>query len=278
MMHNPRARAPLLANVPHSSTLIPSWVRMPLLLTDHELEAELLRMTDRYVDELFGGVEAIGGTSVVYRYSRLVVDPERFEDEEKEIMVSVGMGVIYTKDSLGRPLRAGPPSPEERARLLDVFYRPYHRELDTATHALLDEFGKCLILDCHSFPSQALPYELDQDPHRPDICLGTDSFHTPLPLIELLEGFLRSYGLTVVRNRPFEGTYVPLRFLGKDPRARSIMIEINRRLYMNEETGEKLDSFVSVRRVMDELVRLLVSHFRGWPGRSSTRERWIGGS
>jgi hypothetical protein len=39
--------------------------------------------------------------------------------------------------------------------------------------------GVCLIVDCHSFASVALPYELDQTSERADICVGTDSFHTP---------------------------------------------------------------------------------------------------
>ena len=30
-----------------------------------------------------------------------------------------------------------------------------------------------------TFDTVALPYELDQNPARPDICIGTDEFHTP---------------------------------------------------------------------------------------------------
>jgi hypothetical protein len=35
---------------------------------------------------------------------------------------------------------------------------------DVAAHQ-----GICLIIDCHSFPSVALPYELDQTAYRADI-------------------------------------------------------------------------------------------------------------
>jgi hypothetical protein len=34
------------------------------------------------------------------------------------------------------------------------------------------ELGRCLIIDCHSFPSVALPYELDQREERADFCIG----------------------------------------------------------------------------------------------------------
>ena len=38
--------------VPHSSTYLPMHIRREILLDDNELESELQKMTDRYVDEL----------------------------------------------------------------------------------------------------------------------------------------------------------------------------------------------------------------------------------
>jgi len=96
---------PLLVNIPHSSTYIPREMKVKFLLSNKTLQSELLRMTDRYTDEIFSCVAELGGISVVYNYSRLVLDPERFRDDKKEIMVAKGMGVIYSKDSNGRKLR-----------------------------------------------------------------------------------------------------------------------------------------------------------------------------
>lgn len=36
--------------IPHSSTRIPDDIRKNILLSDHELELELLRMTDAFTD------------------------------------------------------------------------------------------------------------------------------------------------------------------------------------------------------------------------------------
>ena len=49
--------------------------------------------------------------------------------------------------------------------------------------------NKVLIIDCHSFPKYPLPYELNQQTDRPEICIGTDSFHTSekLRIAKLLE-------------------------------------------------------------------------------------------
>jgi len=74
---------------------------------------------------------------------------------------------------------------------------------------LLEKFGKCLILDCHSFSSFPLSFELDQDPERPDICIGTDKTHTPPSLIDSMENFFTNIHIKTFRNKPYSGTYVP---------------------------------------------------------------------
>ena len=65
----------------------------------------------------------------------------------------------------GQPLRVAP-SPDERERLIDAWYRPHHRALTVAVDGVLAQSGVCLVLDCHSFPSVPLPYEPDQSPDR----------------------------------------------------------------------------------------------------------------
>jgi N-formylglutamate deformylase len=164
----------LILHVPHSSKYIPDCERQWLLLSDDELQQELLHMTDAYTDQLF----AIPGAVIVrYPISRLVADPERFEDDSDEVMAKVGMGVIYARTSNGHVLRE-PPTPDEREAVLKQYYRPHHQMLTRAMDEALTNGGSCLVIDCHSFPQMALPYELDRNPVRPDICIGTDEFHT----------------------------------------------------------------------------------------------------
>ena len=54
---------PLVAHVPHSSTIIPPDIRQTLCLDDHELQRELLCMTDWYTDRLFdlSGLSGLSG-------------------------------------------------------------------------------------------------------------------------------------------------------------------------------------------------------------------------
>jgi len=244
---------PTVVHVPHSSVTIPRGLRDQFILTQLELDRELLHMTDRYTDELFALPKAMT-TTVIYPVSRLVVDPERFLDNQSEPMAAKGMGVVYTKTSDQRPLRR-PISRAEREALVSEYYVPHHRKLNAAVARALSSSGKCLIIDAHSFPSAPLPYENDQGPERPAICIGKDEYHTPAELERAaVEAFRREFDRVAV-NRPFSGALVPDDYYRKDKRVRAIMIEVNRSLYMDEATGQKSAGFGEVKALIRRALR-----------------------
>lgn len=255
----------MIVHVPHASTVIPPDWRHVCLLGDESLERELLAMTDAYTDDLFS---VSGATAVQFPVSRLVVDPERFIDDTSEPMSARGMGVIYTHTSQRARLRHEP-STEERIALLSRFYEPHHAALTTAVEGALAADGSCLVLDAHSFASRALPYELDQDPRRPDICLGTDPFHTPPALVVLASNLFKSAGWSVDIDRPFAGALVPLRHYRTDSRVTALMVEVNRGLYMDERTGERGANYESVRATLQRVLQAL-SEFDCHSGHSRT--------
>lgn len=248
-----------ILHVPHASVEIPADLRVGILLSDDALDVELLRMTDRYTDGLFMLPPGEAAT-VRFPVSRLVVDPERFVDDAREPMAARGMGVIYTRTSDGRPLR-DPPADEERHALLRRFYEPHHRALDAAAGAALDAHGSCLIVDCHSFPSVALPCDLDQSPGRPDICIGTDPFHTPRWFAELAAERFTAAGWAAELDRPYRGALVPEKHFGKDRRVAGIMVEVNRALYMDEGTGVRRPDFEEVAGIVQATIRELIMEY-----------------
>ena len=101
----PGITIPLVVHIPHSSTQIPEAFRAQFTLSALHLETELIAMTDRYTDELFDTTTRLGGSMLVNQASRLVMDPERFPDDDDEPMSKKGMGVVYTHTSDGRKLR-----------------------------------------------------------------------------------------------------------------------------------------------------------------------------
>jgi len=49
----------------------------------------------------------------------------------------------------------------------------------------LDNAGMYVLIDCLSFPGQVLTSDRDRT-ERPDICIGTDDFHTPEYLVKMI--------------------------------------------------------------------------------------------
>lgn len=249
-----------ILHVPHSSALVPDEERSSILLSNTQLDVELLRMTDWFTDELF--TSASERFPVVrFPVSRLVVDPERFVDDEKEIMASRGMGVIYTATSHCEPLRLAPDS-VHRTRLINQYYVPHHQNLSSQVGKALESHKKALVIDCHSFPSRPLPYESDQDPNRPDICLGTDQYHTPPDLVGHTKEVFEHHHFSVQINRPFAGALVPAEYYMNNNNVSALMIEVNRGLYMDEETGEKSGGFKKIQDILHWVIKE-VARFHG---------------
>ena len=246
-MKETRFASPVILHIPHASTRIPAEERAAFVLP--ALEEELRILTDRYTDELFAG----RFDSVCFPVSRLVCDPERFRDDRDEPMAAVGMGAVYTHASTGAVLRTL--DKQQRERILQTYYDPHHARLTAAVQEKLDRYGRCLLMDCHSFSPTPLPHEPDQAPLRPDFCIGTDAFHTPIGLRDAAVRFLQSHGYSVSLNRPFSGTIVPLPFLCREERVHSLMIEVNRRLYLSGT--ERNPSFPECRRLLQQLLCFL---------------------
>ena len=234
----------MILHIPHASTNT----------KDYEINnrcRELLRMTDHFTDELFSQKDA---SRVVSKVSRLICDMERFEDDSQEPMSRFGMGVCYTTDTEGKELRFV--TKESKQEILKKYYRPHHKELEDAVENELAVKSSALIIDCHSFPDRSYYFNSDYERSRPDICIGTDSFHTPLELLEKVKVFFLAKGYDTRVDSPYSGTMVPLKHYKKSSNVHSIMIEINRKLYI-DECGYKTEHYDILKEELEELLQSL---------------------
>ena len=235
-------QSPVILHVPHA-------VRAEIVLGDAELARELDHITDAHTDRIAEAAAGQAGVTpwrFVNRLSRLVVDPERFPDEREE-MLAVGMGAVYTRTTHGEALRsegvdAGP--------LVERYFLPYARAMTEAVADRLAATGRAVIIDVHSYPSRRLPYELHGEGPRPAVCLGTDSFHTPAALLDAAR---EAFGETEP-DTPFSGTYVPLEFYGKRPEVSALMVEIRRDTYMTEPGGPAHEGVTRLASALASLV------------------------
>ena len=246
---------PVVAHIPHSSSFIPEHVLSQFMISEDELHEENRKLVDWFCDDLYSPVADLGGTLLRYMVSRFVCDPERFEDDNQECMIQRGMGVAYTHGTQRQRIRREI-TRREREALLEEFYRPYHRALTECVSHMLEKFGRCALIDCHSYQDKALPYELYGDSPRADVVFGDDPIHTPEWVRDEVRRIVTSAGYTFGLNRPFAGTVVPLSLYG-DTRVTSFMLEINRVTYMDEATTTRGEGFPRMKALVREIAEVV---------------------
>ncbi len=242
----------LVLHIPHSSSEIP--LLDGYVSTQDEILDEITKLTDWFTDDLF---DSKVDDKIVAPFSRIFCDVERFADDELEVMSKFGMGVLYEKLDNGNQLRIV--TPKLKSDVLSNYYWKHHQRLNDAVENHLEEAESCLILDCHSFPSSPLTRALVQEHKTPDFNIGTDSYHTPSRLIEASKEFFKSRGLSLGIDTPYSGSIVPMEYYQKDPRVSSIMLEVNRRLYLKENTSEKSENYDKTKEIIQEYMDLLRS-------------------
>jgi N-formylglutamate amidohydrolase len=222
----------IVLNIPHASVGglgVAKWNNKVALMK------EVRKWTDWFTDVIFVPDNRPGIKSVVADYSRFVVDVERLLDDP---MNEIGQGIIYTKfNGLQRTI-----SDEEHMGMM-AYYYSYIKQLKS----MLNEHS--LLIDCHSFPSGLSDV---------DVCIGvSDDWSCPSEfLIELVMESFRQAGYKVALNTPFSNTIAPPMNFRYD----SIMIELNKRIYLNEDSLELLDSARSLKNSLNTLYGVLLRY------------------
>jgi N-formylglutamate amidohydrolase len=240
----------IILHIPHSSTKIP--YRDGYVVQDFILQQEILKLTDWHTDELFFSED---DEMIVAEFSRIFCDPERFTDDSQEIMAQYGMGVLYERNDNGDKIRNV--SPELKNKVILEFYEKHHKKFSDAVNNQLNLFGKAIIIDCHSYPNIPLKRDLDQSSNRPDFNIGTDSYHTPKKLIDLSISFFEEAGYSLGIDRPYRGSIVPMEHYQKNKNVQTIMLEINRKLYLNEPSNNKNSDFNKIKEITANFITLI---------------------
>lgn len=229
--------------IPHDGSLIPSEEYKYFNVSKSELERLADELRDKYVMSLFSNAKI----TVKNYISRYIIDVERFTDDSIEQMAQVGMGVYYTRSHYGKHIRDY--NEKHREKLISTYYEEYHKRLNQLTFEQLEINNKALIIDCHSFNGE-LAYI--QKGELPDVCIGYDTFHCESGAIDIIKNAFSDYGYSVEIGVPFNGSIVPTKYYNKDNRVKSVMIEINRRIYMN-----KLEDYYKVKNICNEITKEL---------------------
>lgn len=253
--------APILFASPHSGSLYPDEMcralSVPLM--------DLRRTEDAFVEELFAAAPQSGAMLIAARYARSVVDLNRDPRELDAEMFAdglprtSGLPTARVEAGLGCLPRVGADGvsiykrlltrAEGEARLSGI-HDAYHARLGDELAALKQTHGVAVLMDCHSMPSKQPGRR-----HLADIVLG-DRFGSSCDpkLIGSAERAFRAEGFSVTRNAPYAGGYTTRRYGRPRRKVHAMQIEINRGLYMDEESVSQNAAFPAIQAAITRVV------------------------
>lgn len=255
-------RLPVLFDSPHSGTVYPRSFHFTCPLP-------ILRQAeDTHVDELFAAAPDHGATLLCALFPRSCIDVNRAADDiDPDILDGVwpeplhpsaksrqGIGLIRTQCRPGLPMYDGKLPVAEVAERIDRFHRTYNFQMASILDGLAARFGGVWHIDCHSMPSVGSPLASAQV--LADFVIGDRDGTTCEPgFVALVADTLRGFGYRVALNDPYKGVDLVARYSNPARNRHSLQLEINRSLYMNEETLERSEGFERVRGHLTELIR-----------------------
>jgi N-formylglutamate amidohydrolase len=266
-------RVPVIFNSPHSGRVYPS-----VFVGASRLSAKALRKSeDAYVEELLAAAPEHGAVLMHAHFPRAYLDINREPYELDPLLFSGrlpdfvnsqslraigGLGTIARIVNEKEEIYSAPLTLDTAFTRIERLYKPYHAALATLLKLTQARFGAAFLIDCHSMPSQ--PAERGS---WPDFVLGDRFGASCAPEItRLVQTFLKNQGFRVLLNKPYAGGYITEYYGKPNHGVHVLQIEVDRSLYMNEETFEKLPSFAKLQREMSELVSMLVHELPTWTG------------
>lgn len=256
---------------PHSGGIYP-----PDMVAAVRLPVETLRASeDAFVDRIIGAAPGLGAAVVLARFARAYIDlnrepweldPAMFDDtlpdyaQGRTARVAAGLGAIPRVAGEGRPIYARKLTFAEARDRVELAHRPYHDALDRQLAAARVAHGAAILIDWHSMPAAAARGQRVRGGGACDIVLG-DRFGAACSpkLTGLVERELEAMGYSVARNAPYAGGYTTEHYGRPAKRTHALQIEINRALYMNEETREPTEGLARLAADAEALTRALAA-------------------
>jgi len=291
---------PMVFSSPHSGDDYPA----EFLATSRLSALELRRSEDSFVDELFAAAPEEGAPLLRALFPRAYVDPNREPFELDQTMFSerlpdyantrsprvvAGLGTIAKVVANGAEIYQDKLTFEEVSDRISRHYWPYHAALRQLVEQTRKRFGFCVLIDCHSMPSQVayrsdeITANLNGDAPRPQPVAGKANWQQPAnnrcsqansagaecdmilgdshgqacadSLTDSAEASLRAMGYRVGRNDPYSGGFVTRHYGRPKEKVHALQIEISRGLYMDEARIQRHPDLSPLQADLRRLIR-----------------------
>jgi N-formylglutamate deformylase len=174
--------------------------------------------------------------------------------------VRLGKGLIWRSTDDGTPIYARKLSVAEAQARIAQCWQPYHAALAGAIDAAHARHGYSIHLNCHSMPAIASSHatEFPGEAHADFVVGNRDESTSSSALGRLVCEHLSGLGYSVAYNHPYKGVELVRRYGDPGAQRHSIQLEINRELYMNEETLAISPGFEPLKISLRSLVERLL--------------------
>jgi len=258
--------APLLVDVSRSGREYPPHYRTPLPFTTVHDNVSM------YVEDLWAGAPAVGGTLLYCMFPNTWIDVNRNEADMDPAVVDgtwpgelrptartlEGLGLIKTKSRYGEPFQEHSLTVAEIEERLNLYYRPYHAELKRVVADLHARFGVLRQISCHCMSAVGAPTHADAGKPRADFCVSDIKGRTAsAEAMALVVDTLRGYGYSVSVNEPYIGNELIGRHGNPAHGIDSIQVEINKKLFMDVKTFRRTAGFAKLKADLDRLLKVL---------------------
>lgn len=277
-LENADAPLPLIVDSAHSGRKYPADFRYACPLPD------LAKMEDRYVDDLFSAAPDHGASLLHAHFARSYIDLNRAIDDIDPRLLGdswphethgvirptarsdSGIGLICRLTRPGLPVYNRTLASAEIVHRIEHYYKPYHAALESFLDSAHYRFGAVWHISAHSMPSaSAIPKRAlklaGREAAPSDFVLGDrDGTTAGRDFVHAIRDYLKKQGFRVSINDPYKGVELIRRYAQPTRGRHSLQIEINRALFMDEETGEKNPFY----RKTKEKIGDLIGHCAGY--------------
>ena len=265
--HDPESSpVPIVVDVSRSGRVYPKEFRSPLPFT------VLHDNVSMYVEDLWAAAPQVGATMLYCCFPNTFMDVNRKEDDLDPAVIDGqwptalnpspvairGLGLIKTKSRYGEPMQEKKLTVAEIKERFDVYYHPYHRELKRIVDETYAKHGTVWQLSCHCMSAVGAPTHADAGKPRADFCLGNIGFTTSSrEFVDYVAAEIKKLGYSVTINDPYEGNELNRRHGAPAKRIESIMVEINKKLFMDTKTFRRTEGFSKLKADLDRLLKKL---------------------
>ena len=273
-LHGPAAPAvPLILDSPHSG------LRFPPDFDPIVGELELRDGEDCFVDQLYLPATELGIPLLAAELPRTYLDNNRHAgDIDLELIeggrwpheympsgkAAIGKALVWRTLDDGRPIYGRRLTVEEVVGRIERVHAPYHGALQRLIGAAHSQFGKVFHINCHSMNSIAGKMgEGGEGSERADFVLGDRDQTTCHPAFtEFVRQALVSMGYAVKVNDPYKGVELVRAYSDPARGRHSLQVEINKRLYMDEERCAPNEGYATLQRNLTTLIEAVRDFIR----------------